>query len=109
MKRSQILTAVGLVVAAFALRYVVAGRAIWFDERFTLLNTGSVGAAVDYCVKGFHPPLYFTLVALWRGVFPSTEFSLRCLSLVFGMLSLGGIFLAGRAVGGRGRLWLLSQ
>ena len=83
MKRSRVLTVIALLLAAFAFRYVMASRAIWFDERFTLLNTGSVGAAVDHCLKDVHPPLYFVLMALWRAVFPSSEFSMRFLSLIF--------------------------
>ena len=100
-RRLQIVIVVVLLLAAFALRYAVAGRAIWFDERFTVINTESVRAAVDHCLRYDHPPLYFVLLAQWRTVFSPTEFSMRILSLIFGMISLAGIYLAGRAVAGR--------
>ena len=99
-KRSDVLCIIGLLVLAFAARYMVADRAIWFDERFTLSNTGSVSAAVEHCLKDVHPPLYFVLTALWRSILPSTEVSMRFLSLVFGMVSLVGIFLAARTIAG---------
>ena len=79
----------------------MAGRALWFDERFTMVNTTSVKSALAYCMHGVHPPLYFVLVALWRSALPSTEFSLRILSMIFGMASIAGIFLAARELGGR--------
>jgi 4-amino-4-deoxy-L-arabinose transferase-like glycosyltransferase len=40
-------------------------------------------------------------VALWRSVFPSTDLSMRLLSLAFGMASLAGIYLVGRVIAGR--------
>jgi 4-amino-4-deoxy-L-arabinose transferase-like glycosyltransferase len=98
--RTHLMIALGLLVVALVPRFLTASRAIWFDERFTLLNTGSIRDAMAYCTKDVHPPLYFLLAALWRMALPSTEFSLRILSLVFGTASLVGILLAGRAIGG---------
>jgi len=97
---TRLLIALGLLAVALVPRFLTAGRAIWFDERFTLLNTGSIRDAMAYCAKDVHPPLYFLLAAVWRMVLPSTEFSLRILSLLFGTASLVGILLAGRAIGG---------
>jgi hypothetical protein len=99
--RSSLLAAFALLAVALVPRILTAGRTMWFDERFTLLNTASIRDAMAYCAKDVHPPLYFVLVALWRMALPSTEFSLRMLSVIFGMASLVGIFLAARAVGGR--------
>lgn len=100
MRRSQVLTFIVLLLAAFALRYAVADRAIWFDERFTLANTETLAAAMEHCLRDVHPPLYFVLMAGWRAALPSTELSMRLLSVAFGMISLVGIFLVGRAISG---------
>ncbi|MGD9140441.1 MAG: glycosyltransferase family 39 protein [bacterium] len=100
IKRSEVLCIVGLLVLAFAARYMVADRAIWFDERFTLNNTGSVSAAVEHCLKDVHPPLYFVVTALWRSVLPSTDASMRLLSLIFGMGSLAAILVIARTIAG---------
>lgn len=100
-RRSQAAVLICLLVVGFVLRYLIADRAIWFDERFTLMHTESVSAAIDYCLKDVHPPLYFVLMALWRAALPSTIFSMRLLSLVFGMASIIGIFLAARVIAGR--------
>ncbi len=91
---------VAQLVVGFGRRYSIADGAMWFDERFTLMYTESVSAAVDHCFKDAHPPLYFVFVALWRVAFPSTEFSMRLLSLIFGMASITGIFLAVRVIAG---------
>jgi len=99
--RSHFLIALALLAIAFVPRLMIAHRAIWFDERFTLMNTASISQAVAYCVKDVHPPLYFILVAAWRMVLPSTEFSLRIFSLIFGIASLVGIFLVARSIAGR--------
>ena len=100
LKSSRVIMVVVLLALAFTARYFIADRAIWFDERFTLDNTVSVSAAVEHCLRDVHPPLYFVLTAVWRSVFPSTEFSLRFLSLMFGMTSLLGLFLVGRSTAG---------
>jgi uncharacterized membrane protein len=100
-RRSRAIALIALLVVGFALRYAIADRAIWFDERFTLMHTESLSAAVDHCLKDVHPPLYFVLMALWRAAFPSTEFSMRFLSVIFGMASVVGIVLAARAIAGR--------
>jgi hypothetical protein len=89
-----------LLAVAFIPRFFIADRALVFDERFTLMNTESIEAAIEHCREDVHPPLYFTLVAAWRMVFPSTELSLRLLSMIFGMLSVMGIFLTARAIAG---------
>ncbi|MFH1219599.1 MAG: glycosyltransferase family 39 protein [Candidatus Eisenbacteria bacterium] len=99
--RSHLLIALALLVAALVPRLMIAHRAIWFDERFTMMNTTSVSQAIAFCVKDVHPPLYFILVAAWRMVLPSTEFSLRVFSLIFGIASLVGIFLVARSIAGR--------
>ena len=49
------------------------------------------GAAGD-----IHPPLYYYLLHFWRGVFGSSEFALRSLSAVLGVLLVGLTFLIGR-------------
>jgi uncharacterized membrane protein len=41
------------------------------------------------------------LTPFWRAAFPLTEFSMRFLSVILGMASIVGIFLAARVIAGR--------
>jgi uncharacterized membrane protein len=90
----------GLLMMGLAFRLSVCDRAIWFDERFTLLHTSSLDEALRFSEQDVHPPLHLLVTALWRSVLPSSELSLRVSSLLFGMVSLIGIYLVGGSLGG---------
>ena len=98
--RLRIFIFLALLLVALVVRLLLADRAVWFDERFTLLNTTSVTKAIEHCTRDVHPPLYFVLMTAWRAVLPSTDISMRLLSVIFGMISLVGIFLIGRSIAG---------
>lgn len=99
--RLQIFIFLALLLLALVIRLLLAGRAIWYDERFTLANTTSLTQAIEHCHKDVNPPLYFLLITAWRAALPSTELSMRLLSVIFGMASLAGIYLIGRSIAGR--------
>ena len=81
--RSSLLVVLALFMVALVPRYLTAGRALWFDERFTMLNTASVRDALAYCLKGVHPPLYFVLAAIMR-IFRYLSYGLAVLLVFIG-------------------------
>jgi mannosyltransferase len=99
--------AASLVLVAFFLRLLFIGsESFWSDELFTYQWTlhsqeflWGEGRRIEN-----NPPLYYSLAALWRGLFGSSEAHLRALSALASGLSVGvcyaiGLVLLGRAVG----------
>lgn len=92
-----------ILLLAFALRVHDAGaRSLWEDEGWTmLLSKGpGVGDVVRTMVYDQHPPLYFVLFHLWRGVAGETEFATRFLGILTGVVAVAGIAPLGRALFG---------
>ncbi|MEZ4645021.1 MAG: glycosyltransferase family 39 protein [Chloroflexota bacterium] len=48
-----------------------------------------------------HPPLYFTLLHLWRSFGGDSEFALRLLAAMLGTLTIPAIYLLGKTIGGK--------
>ena len=89
----SVILAVGLVF-----RVVHLGRkSLWLDEavswRFTHLSQRELWTQV----LDTYPPLYYSLLRLWR-VFGDSEAALRSLSVVFGELAIVLTYLLGRQI-----------
>lgn len=84
-----------LIFVGFALRlYRIAAQSVWWDEAYSL-HMARKGVAVMLGLAGDalpvhwdQPPLYYGLLSLWVRLAGDSEFSLRYLSLVFGVLLL---------------------
>jgi uncharacterized membrane protein len=48
-----------------------------------------------------HPPLYFWLLHYWRLISGDSEFGLRLLSVMFGLLTIAAAYLLGKRINGR--------
>ena len=73
---------------ALGLRLPHLGRAsLWYDETVSAyLATQPLQAAIQHTRLDIHPPGYYMLLNLWRGLAGRSEFSLAYFSLVFGVL-----------------------
>ena len=81
-----ILTAI--IIAGFLLRlYKWLGYSFWYDEVLWLLLSDGSFSLREFCILSFKPPLFAVVVSLWKSIF-SSEFSLRFLSVVFGLVSI---------------------
>src|SRR5262245_14578312 len=96
-QKSKILLVLILALAIFLRFYLLDAQSFWNDEgnsariaerSLTLITEGAAG--------DIHPPLYYYLLHFWRGVFGTSEFALRSLSAVLGVLLVGLTFLIGR-------------
>jgi hypothetical protein len=98
-----------LLLAAGVRLYALDAQSIWFDEGWsahaamqpTLIDAANADAT--------NPPLYYTLVHVGARFFGTSEFGLRFVSVVFGLLALAVTYRLGHAIGGRqtamGALW----
>lgn len=95
-----ILLAVTLLAGGLRV-YRLADDNLWCDEGISdLVSRQPSPAAVVQAVIEFdnHPPLYYLLLHSWRGVFGSSDFTLRLLSALLGTAAIPVLFLAARVL-----------
>ncbi len=86
-----------LAFAVFLRFYLLDGQSFWNDEgNSARIAERSLQLITEGAAGDIHPPLYYYLLHFWRSVFGSSEFALRSLSAVLGVLLVGLTFLIGR-------------
>jgi uncharacterized membrane protein len=82
-------------ILAFVLRiYRLGYYNLWRDEGYTWNTINRSIPEIIQSSKGdIHPPLYPILTHFWTNVFGQSEIGLRSLSVVFGMLTVLGVYL----------------
>ncbi|NIN66257.1 MAG: hypothetical protein GTO63_16510 [Anaerolineae bacterium] len=72
-------------------------QSLWYDEGFSqYLARMSLGEITARTARDIHPPFYYYLLHFWMPMFGNGEFSLRFLSLIFGVLTVPLIYVSGR-------------
>jgi mannosyltransferase len=89
---------IAIIILAFALRiYRLDHQSIWYDEGVSIyfsshsLKDLVVGVSADN-----HPPLHFLALHFWLKLAGQSEFAIRFLSLICGVLSVPLLFKLGR-------------
>lgn len=97
------LTPAGILALAFALRlWRLGDKNLWWDEALALWAVRKPLAALSAWTAGdVHPPLFFWSLWLWRRGVGETEFALRLLPAIWGVISVALAWLLGRRAGGR--------
>ena len=115
MPRNDPLPKVALILAiwlAVALRvYHLDFQSIWWDEGHSIaMAAAPLSQIATLPGMDVHPPGYFWALHLWAGVFGSSEFALRFLSLVLSVLTIPLIarFVRDFLVGNRTTAWHAS-
>ncbi len=97
--------AVALLLVAFALRVFRLGyQELRGDEAFSYLFTrlSPGGVLAELLSQGDpHPPLHYLALTIWARLTGDSEFALRYLSLLGGLLLVATVFALGRRMGGR--------
>ena len=88
-----------LVVAAVLRLYRLGEESVWLDEALTWYRVTEQYTTVEILfvlpLEDVHPPLYFLLMDLWTSVAGASESALRFPSVVFGVTSVGLLYLFG--------------
>lgn len=103
MKWRQWLAAnTGVVWLAFALRaYLLDGQSLWYDEGISAaMAPRSLPLITAAAASDIHPPLYYYLSHIWWLVAGDSEYSLRFLSVVCGVLLVPVMMVVGRSIFG---------
>jgi 4-amino-4-deoxy-L-arabinose transferase-like glycosyltransferase len=86
-----------LLLAAALRFYRLDGQSLWADEGNSVALAGRSLAGITYgAAYDIHPPLYYYLLHFWIQPFDSSEFAVRSLSAVIGILLVCLTFLLGR-------------
>ncbi len=91
-----------VVVSACIAVFDLGGRPLWLDEAYSVWFSDRSFAFLWAEVPGFemHPPLYYSLLKLWRSVFGDTEAALRGLSALAMVATVPAVYLLARILGG---------
>ncbi|MGI5916072.1 MAG: glycosyltransferase family 39 protein [Anaerolineae bacterium] len=95
-----------ILIVSFALRLLRLGDAnLWWDEGLAIwaVRKGFMGVTL-WTAADVHPPLYFWSLWAWVHMLGESEFAMRAISAMFGVLTVAvvyalGVRLAGRAAG----------
>ena len=73
----------------FVLSVINLQLPVWFDESYTAyLTRGSFSDIWQLTSIDVHPPLYYFLLKIWATLFGSTDFTLRFMSIFFGIIGI---------------------
>ncbi|MCI0474886.1 MAG: glycosyltransferase family 39 protein, partial [Anaerolineales bacterium] len=84
---------------AFALRVVfLDAQSLWNDEGTSVaLSSLSLEAIINGAARDIHPPLYYLLLHFWMPFAGQTEFAVRFLSVIAGVLIVAVTYRVARA------------
>lgn len=87
-----------LCFLAFVLRvYHLGEQSLWYDEGFSVyLAAQDLGQITARTANDIHPPLYYYMLHFWILLAGKGEFSLRFLSLTWGVLTIPIMYNLGR-------------
>ena len=92
-----------VLIFGLILRLISINQSFWIDEATSALTTKMNLA--DFFGKfmpgDFHPPLYYLTLRMWGGIFGTSEFALRSLSVFFGIGTIYLVYLIGKKLAGK--------
>ncbi|MCB9446522.1 MAG: glycosyltransferase family 39 protein [Ardenticatenaceae bacterium] len=93
----------GLLLIGWGLRvHRLGDKSVWWDEGWSVwVARQSFGDILRQVGHDVHPPVYFWLLHAWRWGSGDSEFGLRLLSALLGLLTIAVVYRLGRLVNGR--------
>ncbi|MBU1130504.1 glycosyltransferase family 39 protein, partial [Patescibacteria group bacterium] len=80
-----------IIFLSIILRFIGINQSLWLDEAIGALVVKSqsyLGIVTQFPLGDNHPPLYYLKLKAWTDIFGYSEFALRSLSVVFGILTI---------------------
>lgn len=92
-----------LIIIGWGLRlHRLGDKSVWWDEGWSVwVARHSFVGILQQVGHDVHPPLYFWLLHAWRWGSGDSEFGLRALSALLGVLTIAAVYRLGRLVNGR--------
>ncbi|MFL6628632.1 MAG: glycosyltransferase family 39 protein [Vitreoscilla sp.] len=78
----------------------LASRSLWLDETYSAWFSALTLHQLWTDVPRYetHPPMYYSMLVLWRALFGASEAALRSLSVLAGVLTIAAVACAGRVL-----------
>ncbi|HLF29289.1 MAG TPA: glycosyltransferase family 39 protein [Anaerolineae bacterium] len=97
-RRTTTLTLISILLLATVLRlYRIDAQSFWSDEgNSARIAERNVALILEGAAGDIHPPLYYLVLHAWRSLVGGSEADLRALSALFGVITVGAVFLLGR-------------
>ncbi|MBN1871813.1 MAG: glycosyltransferase family 39 protein [Candidatus Omnitrophica bacterium] len=93
-----VLTSIFLI-GLFLRLYHLGSESLWTDEGIAIHTAESgINEIIKERASFFHGPLYYILLRYWIGIFGNTEYSIRFLSAIFGVLAILIIYKVGEII-----------
>lgn len=80
-----------ILLVATVLRLITINQSLWLDEAISAQVIRSYTFSyiiTQFAPADFHPPLYYLILKVWADMFGSSEFGLRSLSVLWGVVSV---------------------
>jgi len=87
----QAILIICILLGAFIRLYALDRQSFWFDELYSVMSASEQtfkGLFNNWIIHDVHPPLYQVLLFYWAKVFGSSEFAIRALSAIAGILAV---------------------
>lgn len=99
---------IALVLAAFGLRLTALGAPpVWWDEAWSAwVAQQPLALTTELTARDVHPPLYQWLLHGWVRAAGISEFAVRYLSVLWGVLTVALAYVLGRRMGGNRAGWV---
>lgn len=90
-----------ILLLALVLRIINLNQSLWLDEATqALLSSKSINSIFFERSADFHPPLFYLLMHFWIK-FGTSEVWLRLLPVIFGVLTVYGVYLLAQSIFGK--------
>jgi len=98
--RTWLVLAAILLAAGVFRFWDLGGPSLWTDELYTLgfARLPSDLLWGEWMVRETNPPLFYSLLAVWKALFGESEFALRGLAAVIGVMGIVAAFFIGRGL-----------
>ncbi|HEV8637693.1 MAG TPA: glycosyltransferase family 39 protein [Chloroflexota bacterium] len=93
-------SALAVLLVGWAARlYRLDGQSFWYDEGTSAtVAPRDLATILQNAAADIHPPLYYLLLHVWIGPTGTTEWAIRMLSAIFGLLTVAFVYRLGRDV-----------
>ena len=89
MKKCHYIILVILMAGLFLRIYGLSTESLWLDEGFSVWHSKTdIPLIIKAASSDVQMPLYYILLHYWMGLFGDSEFSIRFLSVIFGLLAV---------------------
>jgi mannosyltransferase len=96
IERFELILIAILVLGLFLRTYCLTCESVWLDEGYSIFwAKQEPSQMIDAVSKDVHPPLYFLILHYWINLFGDSEFALRFLSVIFGLLAIIMMYMVG--------------